>query len=424
LGSIGSGKVSYSYWILLAGFLTLFVMTGVGFYAFGVFFKPIQVEFGWGRGVTSVAFLMFYFVQALSSPFIGRLTDRYGPKTMITVGGVVVGLGLFLLSLTSSLLHFYVAYGITGLGVSAMGMIPVSSVVSNWFVKRRGSAMGIVTAGMGTGGLVLPLIIGIYLIPNFGWRTAYQALILLSLFVIVIAQVVIRNRPDDAELGSDGVKRSGEVKAVSRSSDGWTLGSTLRMSVFWLITGAFVLFNLGQVGTSQHLIVHLTDIGFTLDIATVIFSAVNITSAVGKLFFGYISDRFKVEYCAMMGFLLGLAGTVVLILVDPSSSIVLVGLYILTMGLAVGCWAPLTSMIIGNTFGMTHYATIFGAFSLFFYMGTGTSPTFFGIVYDTTHQYFLAYASALVFYSVATVLMLALLRLKRRSASLGATQKG
>jgi MFS family permease len=155
----------------------------------------------------------------------------------------------------------------------------------------------------------------------------------------------------------------------------------------------------------------------------VIFSAVNITSAVGKLFFGYISDRFKVEYCAMMGFLLGLVGTVVLITVDPSSSIVLVGVYVLAMGLAVGCWAPLTSMIVGTIFGMEHYATIFGTFSLFFYMGTGTSPTFFGIVYDATHQYFLAYVSALVFYSMATVLMLVLLRLKRRSASVKAATK-
>lgn len=95
----GDAKFFYGYWILLAGLLLLFIMSGVGFYAFGVFFKPIQQEFGWGRGVTSVAFTMFYLVQAASSPFIGRLTDHYGPKKIIMLGGLILGLGLAILSL-------------------------------------------------------------------------------------------------------------------------------------------------------------------------------------------------------------------------------------------------------------------------------------------------------------------------------------
>ena len=392
-------------------------MSGVGFYAFAVFFKPIQGEFNWGREVTSAAFTMFYLAQAISSPFIGRLTDRYGPKRILTLGGIMLGTGLALLSLTTNLLYFYVGYGIMGLGCSSMGMIPVSHVVSDWFKKRRGVAVGIASSGLGIGGFVLPLIIGIYLIPNFGWRTTYQILAVSSLlFIILIVQFAIKTSPNVTEPHLDAVEQSEETKSSSQSSGGWTLNAALKTPTFWLITCAYVLFQLSQVGTTQHLVNHLTDIGFPVATATAIFSVTSLTTAAGKLFFGYISDRFKIQYCAVLSFLSGLVATITLLVLNTASPLLLICLYILSMGLAVGGWAPLSSMLISTNFGMEHYGTIFGAFSLFFYVSTGISPTFFGYVYDTTHQYYLAYISSLVFYSVAVAFMLAVRRPKQPTA--------
>jgi MFS family permease len=388
----------------------MFITLGVGFYAFGVFFKPIQEEFNWGRGVTSVAFLIFYLVQAISSPFIGRLTDRLGPKKIFTLGGISLSVGLGLLSLTSNLPFFYVAYGILGIGCSAASMIPMSFIVSTWFTSRMGLAMGIVSAGMGAGGLVLPLVIGNYLIPSFGWRAAYQMLILVSLSMIIITQVVIKDSPKSVEAYSE--KKLDEAQTLPRSSERLTPNTALKSLNFWLITGSFVMFQLAQVGTIQHLIVNLTDNGFPIALATTIFSSVNIASAGGKLLFGYMSDQIRAEYCAMIGFLLSFVATSVLIIMNPASSLLLIGLYILTMGIAIGCWAPISSILIETNFGMRNFGTIYGVFSLFFFISTGVSPTFFGIIYDATHQYYLAYVSALGFYAVATILILVLHRLK------------
>ncbi|MCJ7632544.1 MFS transporter [Candidatus Bathyarchaeota archaeon] len=412
----------HSHRILIGSFLIIFIMSGVGYFGFGIFFKPIQEEFNWGRGTTSLAFLGFYLCQAISSPFMGRLTDRYGPKKTIALGGLILSLSLSMLGLTSGLPHFYIAYGIMGLGCSATGMIPISYVISNWFSRNRGTAIGIVSSGMGAGGLILPIVIGTYLIPNFGWRTAYLILVPISFLIVIISQKVIKTNPHEIEY-SENIKQSDEAKPSVQRSETWTFNLALKTPIFWLITASFILFALAHVGTMQHLVIHLTDIGFPLAVATTIFSAVNIVSSGGKLLFGYISDRIRAEYCAMAGFISALAATCILITLTPESPLFLVALYISLMGLAIGCWAPITSMLIGTKFGIRYYGNIYGAFSLFFYLGVGSSPTFYGYVYDTTHQYYLAYVSALVFYSVATIFILTLLRLKQTSPSAKLTRK-
>jgi MFS family permease len=412
----GKFQFFYGYWILVAGLFLLLLYSGVGYYAFGIFFKPIQEELNLSRGVISVAFTMFYLVQAISSPFIGRLTDRYGPKKIINLGAFITGLGLTLLSLTTNLPHLYIAYAITGLGCSAMGFIPVSTVISNWFIERRGGALGIAGIGMGMGGLVLAPIIGIFLIPSFGWRTAYQILALLSVILVTVtAQFVIKTSPQEMALHPDGIESSkavDETRNPSKPSGGWMLNEALKTSTFWLITGAFVMFNMAQVGITQHLVNHLTDIGFPLATATAALSCIGLGNAIGKFLFGYSSNRFAAKYCAAIGFLLGIVATSILITVNSTSPLVFIWVYALIMGLSIGCWVPLTSVLMSSSFGLAHYGAIYGVWSIFHNISVGISPTFFGYVYDSTHGYYWAFTVSLGFYSAATAFILALRRPK------------
>jgi len=106
----------YGYWVLASSLIILFISNAAGFYSFGVYFKPVSQEFGWSREVTSIAFLMFSLVQAAASPFIGSLTDRYGPKRILILGAIIMSFGLFLTSLTNGLSLFYAGYTINGLG--------------------------------------------------------------------------------------------------------------------------------------------------------------------------------------------------------------------------------------------------------------------------------------------------------------------
>ena len=412
----GRPTVFYGYWILAASLVSLFIMSSVGFYSFGIFFKPIQEEFAWGRGVISVAFLLIYLVQAIVSPFIGRLAERYGPKTVITIGAFVLGSGLFLLSLTTNILHFYAAYALTGLGNSAIGMITISALISNWFVRRRGLAIGIASTGVGLGGLIATPVIGIFLIPTFGWRASYQILAILTVMLVSIpAQFVIKTHPRELGLSPDGIEAfetATDSRNASGRPDGWTVNAALHTSTFWLIAGAYVLFMLATTGASQHLINHLTDIGLSVATATTALSIVGLGSTVGKFTFGTVSDVLAPKYCAAMSFFAGIV-SILLIITDPTTPIVLLSSFI--MGLSIGGWAPLTSMLIGSNFGLAHYGSTYGVLTLFQNIGTGVSTTFYGYVYDATDSYRWAYIVALASLSVAILLIVTSRRPKRHS---------
>ena len=115
----------------------MFIYAGAGYYAFSMFYKPLEAEFGWGRGAISVAFTIYFVIQGLTSPLIGRIVDRYGAKRVIVLGGLFSGLGFLWLSFIHDLWSFYGAYIIAGLGATAMAQVPTTQVVSKWFDKRR-----------------------------------------------------------------------------------------------------------------------------------------------------------------------------------------------------------------------------------------------------------------------------------------------
>lgn len=209
-------KVFYGYWIVLGTFFCLLITSGCGFFAFSLFIRPLQADLGWGRGEIMAAFTIYFLVTGVASPFIGRVVDRYGARKVISIGALIVGLGFVSLSQASNLWHFYVSYAVVGVGMAAMGHVPASAIVSNWFKKRRGTAIGIMSSGIGAGGVVLAPLVGGYLIPNFGWRASYLVLAALTwVLVIPLALLVIKTKPADMGLYPDG----GQVPEIVAGSE-------------------------------------------------------------------------------------------------------------------------------------------------------------------------------------------------------------
>jgi len=394
----------YGYWILIVAFFCLFIFSGIGVGVFSLFVTPLQSDFGWGRGEIMLAFTIYFLLTGLAAPLAGSLVDRYGVRGVISAGAFVAGLGFISLNLMRSLWHFYVAYFFIGAGMAAVGQVPASAMVSNWFVKRRGTAIGIMSTGIGAGILVLAPLFGGYLIPSFGWRTAYLALALITWMLVPLALFVLRTKPADMGLYPDGIEGTegmAEAEALVSASKGLSLKMALGTLAFWLLAVTFFINGFSALGVNQNQVPHLQDIGFPLAMAATALTCIGLGSAIGKFIFGWLCDQIPAKYAYAIGFVLLAVGTIIFMSVKPGSPLAIIWLYAIILGLGAGAWLPTMSMLVNVNFGLTSYGAIFGMISLVQGIGGALGPLFGGYMYDTMNTYQWAFIIFLALYAVA-----------------------
>jgi len=409
-------KVFYGYWMVAVTFLCLLMMSGAGNFVYSLFVKPLEADLGWNRGDIMVGFTIFFVMMGAASPVVGRIVDRHGARKVMPAGALLMGIGFVLLSLMSDRVLFYFGYFLVGTGAAAMGPVPASAVVSNWFRKRRGTAIGIMSAGIGAGGVVLSPIIG-YLIPEVGWRNSYLALaVIVCVSTIPLCLLVIRTKPAEKGLYPDNLKPA-ETATVNDSMASDSSGLTLRMALgttaFWLIGAAFLLSNFSNMGAMQAQVPYFNDMGFSTAMAAAALGAAGLGSGIGKFFFGWLCDRIAAKYACAIGLCLQLLAIVLLMTVEPVSPVAMVWLYAFTLGFSVGSWLPTMSMVVSTSFGLASYGAIFGAVNFIQNLGTGSGPLVAGYLYDSMHTYHWAFV---IFASLYAISIPAIL-LVRRPAS-------
>lgn len=409
-------KVFYGYWIVAAAFLCVFASAGFGFYAFSLFVTPLQTDFGWGRGEVMAAFTIYFLVMGAISPFIGRVIDRYGARKIMFIGALITGLGFILLRLMDSLWFFYIAWAVVGIGTASTGPIPATTIVSNWFKKRRGTAIGIMSTGIGAGGLIMAPLIGGYLIPNFGWETSYLILAVFSwVLLIPLALFVVRTKPADMGLFPDGIKGS-ESDTMNQTLPSTAKELTPRMALattaLWLIGISFLTGTFSMSGATQNQVPHLEDIGFPVALAAGALGVIGLGSFVGKFFFGWLCDRIPAKYAWAIAVSLQLIGIIILMNIKPTSPVAIIWLYAILIGLGAGGWLPTMSMLTSTTFGLASYGAIFGILSLMQSIGTAIGPLMAGYMYDATNTYHGAFIILIILSGVALATILVVRRPK------------
>ena len=205
-------------WLIVA---VTFVTMAIGVNArtaFSLFFPPIVSEFGWERGVTAGAFSFGFIVSAVASPLIGRMMDRFGPRAVMELGVALMGGGLLLAPLTTQPWHLYLTIGVlVGAGSVCLGYSGQSLFLPNWFIRRRGLAIGLAFAGVGIGSMtLLPWVQ--HMIEQTGWRTACTAMGILMLVVLAPINFLLRRRPEDIGLLPDGDAAPSATSAAPRSN--------------------------------------------------------------------------------------------------------------------------------------------------------------------------------------------------------------
>jgi len=402
-------KIDYGWWILVVAFYNCLVFSGGIFFAFSLFVKPLQAEFQWSRSTIMGAFTCLYLALAFTSPFTGKAVDRLGAKSVMVLGGIFMALGYALLSGLQSPLSLYIGNIIVGIGGSATGPIPGTAVVSDWFPKKRGLAIGIMSMGVGVGGLVLAPLLGGFIIPAFGWKAGYLSIGILACTTIPLALLVIRKKEKSKKADPSAGKEEVQVKTDSRVpfANDFGLWDALLSPTLWLIAIAIILSQIALVGSIQSQVPHLQDIGFPVTTAATALGGIGLVSAFSKLFFGWLCDLIKPKYAFAIGVFFMAVGTCILMIIEPSSPLLIVWMYSLTMGFGGGSWLPIYSMIISTSFGLASYGAIFGIITLVQNVGVSIGPLVAAYIYDTTKGYHWAFVLFMVLYALAipTVLL-------------------
>lgn len=409
-------KSDYSWWIVVVTFYCCLVFSGCIFFAFSLFVKPLQAEFGWSRSTIMGAFTCLYLVLAITSPFVGRAVDRFGAKSVMALGGAFMAIGFGLLCLLKSPLHLFLGNLVVGIGGSAMGPIPATAVVSDWFREKRGLAIGIMSMGIGVGGLVMAPLLGGFIIPSLGWRMGYLFMSILACTMIPLILLVIKKRGIDTTTAPNAAKgnTSGKEEQSVFIND-MNLRESLLSPAFWFIVSTIFLSQFALVGTMQSQVPHIQDIGFSVTTAATAFGVLGLVSAFSKLFFGWLCDLIKSKYAFALGVFFMAVGTFSLMVMEPTSPICIIWVYSVTMGFGGGSWLPVISMIVSTNFGMASYGAIFGAVTLIQNLGASTGPLFAGYIYDINKGYHWAFVTFMVLYAIAIPTVLSTRRPNGRS---------
>jgi sugar phosphate permease len=325
-------RIFYGWWIVGACFLLALYIGGVVFFGFTAIFEPIASEFGWSYAQISFAASLRGLETGLLSPFVGILVDRWGPRRLIFGGIVTTGLGLIILSRTTSLGMFYGAFALLAIGVSAGTTVVMMTAVANWFRKKVGIAAGITASGFGFGGLLIPVMVR--LIDVYEWRTAMLVLAL-GLFVIGIPlSLIIRHKPERYGYLPDGEKskpmrQDKDFVPPPASEEAISVRQALKSRTFWHITLAMTFHVTVVMAVLTHVMPYLSEIGISRSTSGFIAAAIPMVSVAGRLTCGWFGDRLDKRWLA--------AGNL---------SMVTLGLLCFEYASAVGAWLLVPFLII------------------------------------------------------------------------------
>ena len=389
---------------VFAGFGSLFI------YTFGVFLKPLSLEFGWSRAQVSSGFLTAVLAVAICSPFLGRLFDRSPARKIVIPCTLIYALGFASLGLlTSRLWHFIVILGLLGIAGNGTTQLGYARVVSTWFDQSRGRALAVVMAGSGVGSAVWP-VVAQYLIGTYGWRWAFAllgAVVLIVSLPMTIAFLYERSGTN-ATVASANIRTSPASIAIAEPNPG--LLEDLLSPPFIGIVSALLLFSLATNGLNTHWFSLLTDRGFGPGSAAGVISVAGFATLGSKLLTGFLLDRFYANYTAAWLFSICAAGIAA---VTYGQSHWTAFAAAILVGVGMGAESDVVPYLLTRYFGLRRFSELYGYTWSVYAVAGGVGPIFAGLVFDSTASYKIATTLFSGMVVVAALIFVALPRYRR-----------
>ena len=401
----------YGWLILIVASLGTYAATGSAQLVIGGIQSLIIEDTGWDRTAIALCVTAGTWTSGLLTPFVGRLTDRYGPRPLMPLAAMIMGFSFFAIAGTNALWQFYVAYIIArAIGNPILvGVVPRTTAV-NFFLRNRNLALGITSMARPIGGAINIQVISLISRAS-SWRTGYRYLGTLSFLLVIPLYLVMRRRPSDIGLLPDGDERP--RPAAARSGDGpsvvsgsrefsWRAGEAALSPVFWLIVVAEMLVILTDGTISFQVVPFLRDSGMSLPMAAIALSISSIFGAVVNPGWGYLSDRYSPRLLALIALPTALV-SISLFLLLPLEDY---GLYLVVLwGTSTGGMNILNSMIIARYFGRAHFGSITGLMGPLQIGALGLGPIFGATLFRTTGSYTIIFMFALAAFGVSFLLI-------------------
>ncbi len=422
--STNSRPIFYGWYIVGIAFIANFMSTGVGFYIFNAFMKPLCDERGWTRADINLAPVIGGVVGLLGMLFYGTLVMRVGPRILMAIGAVISGVAFACLGQVSEIWHFYLFFILLFFGNGAMAGIVANTAVNNWFVLKRGKALGLATTGVSFSGAVLPFI-AMILIERTDLAHAFTWIGVAIVAMAPVAWLVVRNRPEDHGMAPDGfpgrtvieksdeippaddpimggIEASGTLSLLESDTRLWTFPMVVRSPTFWKLGLVNAMAMMGVVAVMFQLAPRFEDIGFDKRSAMYMMSLTAFIGALGKYFWGMLCDRYdprKVVAVLIVANGLGLG----LGLIQNSFPALM--LFIVIFGFAMGGVVSTGPITIAFLFGRDAYASVARFLGLVVRLQLiGYFIT--GLSYDRTGSYDTAYVIFIVLDLIAAALIL------------------
>ena len=378
-------------WVIFGACLTQFTVIGLLF-SYGLFIKVFETEFGWSRTLLSSCISLAFFMMGVLAIFAGRLSDRFGPRIVLSITGLIYGLGYVLLSRVNAPWQMFLVFGLfVSAGLCTHDVVTLGTI-ARWFPRRRGIMSGIVKVGTAVGQIILPLLTA-YLIIQFGWQQALVILGCLGAALLLISALSMKNPPTEPNA------------PLNISLEGFSFQEARRTHVLWILCAIQFLFFPSLMTIPLHIVVHGIDLGMTPAMAAALLSAIGFSSVAGRLAIGRLADVIGGKRSMIVCFVPLIASISSLVFIDTY--------WILFTAIAVygfghGGLFTIVSPTIAEIFGLRAHGAIFGLVLFFGTIGGALGPVVAGRIFDVTGSYDFAFGSLAALAALGLVLVLLL----------------
>ncbi|MEF9952550.1 MAG: MFS transporter [Clostridium sp.] len=405
-----NNKFHYGWLIVLACSTIMFSSYGIINNCASLFFKVVSESIE----VSRTQFSMYYTISGIALicivPFVGSIFKKFGTRPIMILG-IFLSSGSFIgFSMVENIKVFYILGAMQGIGMGLLTIIPVSIITNNWFHKSKGLALGLVMTGSGLGGLVFNPLTN-FIIQNYGWRSAYFILGILSAVITLPIIALIYNSPKEKGLKPYGIDESNNSKEVV--SSGLNRGEAVKTPSFWLLCFGMFVFCIGSIGIQMHIPAYLTDMAFSTSLATTVVTIFLAAAVPFRVLMGVVFDKVGCTKGVIIGGVVMIISQVILLNITSYPTAVLFAV-IYGYGVCMGTVA--TPILVANIFGNKDYGRIIGLVNVFPALGASIGPLISSSIYDNFGSYSYAWIGYIVLTTIMIIAVLTSIYLINRRA--------